>query len=248
MSTRALVLTLEGALRSWGSSSYGDHRSTEAFPQLSAVAGMVAAAMGIDRSDTDVIDWWCLQWDLASLSADIDPNTKATSSHYPALQLNDFQTIDRPIRMDGQRSEFRQVGYRSYLMDRLDVVALIAGPGIPLEMFDDIDRALRSPAFTPYIGRRCCPLSRPPWDGDAPLWFEFEQGAELVDHMRSCAQKRYPIKNAAVVLPASLTLDHGNAQTIGHFVHRDRRRSRRAVYGNRKLTRYELTCSQSIDG
>lgn len=48
-----LALYLDAPLQSWGYQSRFDRRSTLSYPTRSGIVGMLAAAMGIDRSDTE---------------------------------------------------------------------------------------------------------------------------------------------------------------------------------------------------
>ncbi len=49
----ALAFYIDAPMQAWGLSSRFQHRETNAFPTKSALVGMVAAAMGINKHDAD---------------------------------------------------------------------------------------------------------------------------------------------------------------------------------------------------
>ena len=48
-----LVFQLEAPLSSWGDVAVGEYRPTAEYPGQSAILGLLAAALGIDRLDTE---------------------------------------------------------------------------------------------------------------------------------------------------------------------------------------------------
>ncbi|OIV38221.1 type I-E CRISPR-associated protein Cas5/CasD [Mangrovactinospora gilvigrisea] len=131
-----LVLQLAGPLQSWGSAARFVRRTTEPAPTKSGVLGLLAAAQGRDR-DADLSD-------LTALRFGVRVDQEGTT-------LRDFQTAhgadDRPF----------PISQRYYLADAVFVAALEGDAAL----VEDLDAALYTPGFLPYLGRRSCPPSRP---------------------------------------------------------------------------------------
>ena len=169
---RSIQLVLAGGLRSWGGSSYGDHRTTEPYPQQSAAVGLLGAMVGIDRNDTSVQNLWYGSWRLVSLSVELTGQLQ---------RLTDFQSVEGSLDMAGKVRHDRKtkkpalvVGYRHYLVERLDVLALLPADNLSEVNLKTVEKAIYSPAFTPFIGRRACPFEAPPWipDNYYPIRFD----------------------------------------------------------------------------
>lgn len=129
-------MILGGPLQSWGASSRFDDRHTTEAPTKSGVIGMIAAAQGVDRSDSIT--------HLLRLRFGVRLDQ-------PGTILRDFQTRALVGVKDGQ------VSNRYYLQDAKFLVA-IEGPD---DLLDGIAHALRHPTFPLYLGRRSCPPAGP---------------------------------------------------------------------------------------
>lgn len=82
---KTLLLWLEGPLQSWGSNSRFDYRETLPFPTLSAVCGLLCAALGAGGEQRELLR--CLvsaDWKVSAFSKEGIP---------PAPILRDFQMI-----------------------------------------------------------------------------------------------------------------------------------------------------------
>ncbi|MGK5551763.1 type I-E CRISPR-associated protein Cas5/CasD [Actinomadura kijaniata] len=132
-----LVLCLAGPLQSWGSAARFARRSTEPAPTKSGVIGLLAAALGRDRAH-DVGDLAALRFGVR-----IDQ---------PGTLVRDYQTAHH---FDTGKS--MPVSERFYLSDAVFVAAVEGDP----TLITQLDTALRTPGFLPYLGRRSCPPSRP---------------------------------------------------------------------------------------
>ncbi|WP_433379372.1 type I-E CRISPR-associated protein Cas5/CasD [Streptosporangium sp. CA-115845] len=132
-----LLMQLAGPLQSWGASSRFARRSTEPAPTKSGVIGLLAAALGRERSDD--LD------DLAALRFGVRVDQRGTI-------LRDFHTAHR-----FDTGEALPVSERFYLADAV-FVAAVEGEE---ELINRLHRAVRDPIFLPYLGRRSCPPSRP---------------------------------------------------------------------------------------
>ncbi|SEG93904.1 CRISPR system Cascade subunit CasD [Thermomonospora echinospora] len=132
-----LLLQLAGPLQAWGASARFARRTTESAPTKSGVIGLLAAALGRERSE-DLAD-------LAALRFGVRVDQRGTP-------IRDYQTAHH---FETGRS--MPVSERFYLADAVFVAAL-EGPD---DLIDELHQAVRRPTFLPYLGRRSCPPSRP---------------------------------------------------------------------------------------
>ncbi|MFD3685734.1 type I-E CRISPR-associated protein Cas5/CasD [Nocardiopsis sp. NPDC058631] len=133
----ALPLVLAGPLQSWGSASRFARRGTEHAPTKSGVLGLLAAALGRDRT-ADLSD-------LAALRFGVRVDQ-------PGVRVRDYQTAKHLVT-----GVSMPVSERYYLSDAV-FVAAVEGDS---ELVADLYRAVRNPVYLPYLGRRSCPPARP---------------------------------------------------------------------------------------
>lgn len=149
-----LILQLDGVLQAWGDHSFEDYRPTVGFPTRSGLLGLLAACLGIDRGDTIA---------LTNLDKSVWFTVRAEDRgrNARAHKLSDFHTVLNARKVDIRKSnEHPVVSRREYLCDAVFSVALEQAPDAAYPL-DRIAAALQRPAFTPFLGRRSCPLSRP---------------------------------------------------------------------------------------
>lgn len=165
--TRFLCFTLEGPLASWGDIAPGEQRTSWTRPSKSAALGLVAAALGVDRTQE------------ARLSALHDGLGFAVLAEQPGLPVTEFQTEQRPTtkglkdfakafgRAPATRGESLEIGdiatsisRRSFHVGARHRIALW-GKGDAPEDLDAIAAALERPAFALFLGRRAYAPSRP---------------------------------------------------------------------------------------
>ena len=137
-------LRLHGPMQAWGGSVVGDNRPTLAFPTRSGVLGLVAACMGIRRSEVDR---------LLALADGSRVHVRVDA--YGTLLIDDQTIQDNP-----NASTTRQTiqSKRTYLCDASFVAIVVPGPTASSK---GIAEALRAPVFSPFLGRRCCVPSTP---------------------------------------------------------------------------------------
>lgn len=132
-----LPLVLAGPLQSWGSSSRFARRGTENAPTKSGVIGLLAAALGRDRT-ADLADLVALRFGVR-----VDQ---------PGTRVRDYQTAHHMVT-----GVSMPVSERFYLSDAVFVAAVEGDP----ELVGRLYEAVRAPVYLPYLGRRSCPPSRP---------------------------------------------------------------------------------------
>ncbi|MGW2039474.1 type I-E CRISPR-associated protein Cas5/CasD [Streptomyces virginiae] len=132
-----LALRLAGPLQSWGASARFARRTTESAPTKSGVIGLLAAALGRDRT-ADLTDLAALRF--------------AVRIDQPGTRLRDFQTAHH-----ADTEKAMPVSERFYLADAV-FVAAIAGHDA---MIRALHAAVQTPVYLPYLGRRSCPPQGP---------------------------------------------------------------------------------------
>jgi CRISPR system Cascade subunit CasD len=150
MSANTLFLRLEGPLQSWGDqqSKFVIRRTAEA-PTKSGVIGMLCAALGVSR--TDAPKSWLPR--LAGLRMGVRLDA-------PGVRWWDYHTVGARMPMhtaEGGSKPGAMLTRREYLCDASFLVALQGEPGLIAEL----ETAIRVPKWTLYLGRKCCPPSRP---------------------------------------------------------------------------------------
>lgn len=138
-----LVLRLAGPMQSWGEHSAFGERDTLSHPTRSGLVGMFAAAQGVRRDEP--LDRY----------ADLRLVMRVDS---PGLRMSDFQTVGGGLprehtvpTAEGKRRPENAttiVTRKAFLADAVFTVA-VTGPGTK-----DIGRALESPHWQTYLGRR----------------------------------------------------------------------------------------------
>ncbi|MBI2887190.1 MAG: type I-E CRISPR-associated protein Cas5/CasD [Chloroflexi bacterium] len=150
MSDHILFLRLEGPLQSWGDqqSKFVVRRTAEA-PTKSGVIGLLCAALGVSRNEAHQ------EW-LPTLSA----LRMGVRADRPGVRWWDYHTVGAHMRMrtaDGKTKAGAMLTRREYLCDASFLVALQGEPTLVARL----EAALRKPHWTPYLGRKACPPSRP---------------------------------------------------------------------------------------
>jgi CRISPR system Cascade subunit CasD len=143
-----LILKLQGPMQAWGKESFEGLRPSEIFPGRSALLGLLAACLGIDRSDRQQ------QQALASSVC------FAVRVDQQGQKMTDYHTV-KNAREDycGLKSHDTIQTWREYWQDALYTVAIWSAADAKFSL-DDIAVAVKQPIYTPVLGRRSCPLAR----------------------------------------------------------------------------------------
>jgi len=160
-----LVFRLCGPMVSWGDIAVGEVRPSYTHPSKSAVLGMVAAALRIDRDQ---------EQKHRELAAAYGFAVRLDSMGVP---LVDYHTAQVPPSGSGRnrrafatrgeelctpRDELKTIlSRRDYRMDALAIVALWARAATPPYSFEEIRSVLERPGYVLYLGRKSCPLALP---------------------------------------------------------------------------------------
>lgn len=154
-----LCIPLVGPLQSWGTRSRFTNRDSERTPTKSGVLGMIASALGIERSG-----------DISRLRQ----LAFAVRADKEGIIKDDFQTALDVATASGKVDKNPQVSRRYFLSD----AAFMAAIGGEASLVEAIYTALRSPAWQPFLGRRSYVPSIPAYDWLGP--FEAESLEEAL--------------------------------------------------------------------
>lgn len=159
--TDYLVFQLYGSLASWGEPAVGEVRHTNTIPGRSSVLGLLAAALGIKREDEAL---------LLDLQANYHVAVRQLTE---SKWLRDYHTIqvpkeNRKLRYATRRDELclspddlqTILSAREYRCDAYYLIAIEKMDGAPYEL-DVLRKALLSPVFPLYLGRKSCPVGLP---------------------------------------------------------------------------------------
>lgn len=139
-------------MQSWGHASRFDRRTTGLHPTRSGVFGLIFAAMGIDKYDSNeqkhINSFNDLRFTCVSLG-----KSDRRGNDLPMRRLEDYQTVTGIRRASGKVADEATVQtYRHYLLDARFGV-LIQGQAPLLE---EISYALRDPKWGIWFGRKSC--------------------------------------------------------------------------------------------
>ena len=193
MAPMALALYLDAPLQSWGYQSRFDRRTTLSYPTRSGILGMICAAMGIPRPDTEALQ------ELDVLEITVLGFGRPTT-------LVDYHTVGGGYDRNTQpgmtpRTAENKVGnnmqtYREYLQDaRFGVV--LAGPSALLSRIGD---ALRDPIWGIWLGRKCCIPATPVYQG-------------LFDTVKEAEAHLIALETERIVKPTTSSTPSSRAET-----------------------------------
>ena len=132
-----LLLRLAAPLQAWGADSKFETRKTNREPTKSGVVGLLAAALGLRRDDTEGL-------------ARLNGLRFAVRADQEGSLLVDFHTA--------KSRDTSYVTYRHYLQD---AVFLAGIESEDTALLQQLQQALLHPAFPLYLGRRSCPPTLP---------------------------------------------------------------------------------------
>ena len=155
-----LLFTYRAPMAAFGEVAGYTRRPSLSAPTRSGVLGIVAACLGVTRSDE------------MKLQAIEDAYGVALRVDAGGATVWDFQTAQVPKGVAAWGSETRShellagelvtmLSHREYVCDGCYTVAIWCRVKVPPHTLDDIARALHEPIFTPFAGRASCLFSAP---------------------------------------------------------------------------------------
>ncbi len=153
-----LILRLQGVMQAWGEHTYEDYRPACLFPTRSGLTGLLGACLGIERKDKN---------ELIKLSESFIYAVRADKNEFSPQKIKDYHTIRKARKTDGSENDNPVVSKREYLYDAKFTVALQFSESseYTLQM---IQKAITYPKYTPFLGRRSCPISLPLFESIVP--------------------------------------------------------------------------------
>jgi CRISPR system Cascade subunit CasD len=185
--TEYLIFRLYGSMAAWGDIAVGEMRPSYPHPSKSAVLGIIAAALGIKRSQENEQRKLTDGYGVAVLV--ISPGTPASDYHTAQVPPSGAGRNRRifPTRRDEivalPRDELKTIlSRRDYRMDAIYTAALWKKAGAPYD-FKTVSDKLSAPIYTLYLGRKSCPLALPlePQVVDAPNLRDAFKKAKFTD-------------------------------------------------------------------
>ena len=162
-----LIFRLIGPMMAFGEITVGERRSLWDAPSKSGILGLVAACLGLKRDDHD---------SLIDLDRTLGFGVRVDQ---PGRPLRDYHTAQTPT--EASRTRRKRAGLplstrrddldgddlntvlseRLYRLEAASTIALWKKPEHSADL-DDLKTAILHPVFTPYLGRKACPLGAPP--------------------------------------------------------------------------------------
>jgi CRISPR system Cascade subunit CasD len=152
-----LILRLSGPLQAWGQPTFEGTRPSASFPTRSGLLGLIGACVGIRRNDKTALQnladsvRFAVRCDIHSVDGREIPVTKLTDYHTVQNAREDYR---------GLKSHDTIQTWREYLCDAQFTVAVWCTDN-SFYTLQEITNAVQKPYFTPYLGRRSCPLTCP---------------------------------------------------------------------------------------
>lgn len=157
-----LILKLHGPMQAWGEHTFEGLRPSANFPTRSGILGLLGACLGIGRNERDRLQALA---DGVGMAVRVDTHVvnhkNGSTRSLRMVKMTDYHTV-KDAREDyvGLKSHETIQTWREYLYDAKFTVSLWCRPNSSINL-DELEEAVKKPLFTPYLGRRSCPISRP---------------------------------------------------------------------------------------
>jgi CRISPR system Cascade subunit CasD len=154
-----LTFTLAAPLAAMGELAVGEQRRSWDRPGRSSVLGLLAACLGLDRADEEAHAALEQDYGLALRVESLGPLLADyhTAQVPPARRARRFATRAEELAAPDLETILSRRDYRAGL---ICLVALWAREASRWPL-SDIETALATPCYVPYLGRKSCPLMLP---------------------------------------------------------------------------------------
>jgi len=167
-----LIIKLQGAMQAWGGHTYEDYRPSLIFPTRSGIVGLLGACLGIEREDIHSLKTLnesfyqklTVRADKRKIdrrqTSQVGDRQRSEEKFVSMQKITDFHTVQHARKVDGKPRPEAIVSRREYLCDAEFTLALafLEHAGYDLER---VKQAIQKPVYTPFLGRRSCPIQRP---------------------------------------------------------------------------------------
>lgn len=157
-----LILKLQGPMQTWGEHTFEGKRPSGNFPTRSALLGLLGACLGIRRGNRERLQQLADSVSFAVLKEErFLVKGSGNKVPLPLVKVTDYHTVqDARVDYSGPKSHETIQTWREYLFDAAYTVAIWSAPGAVIAL-DELEKYVKTPIYTPYLGRRSCPLARP---------------------------------------------------------------------------------------
>ena len=154
-----LVFQLYGALASWGDIAVGEYRPSRGCPSKSAITGLLAAALGIERKDDAAHVKLAHHYGVAvCVRAE---GEWLRDYHTAQVPGGDKEYVTRRQELATDKLRLNTVlSQREYRTDAFYQIAIWLIDNAPYSL-EALYYALRRPKFNLYLGRKSCPAGLP---------------------------------------------------------------------------------------
>lgn len=218
---RFLMFTLAAPIASFGGVAVGERRGTLERPTASALLGLLAAALGVERSDETAHNRLAAGYQFAIRVE--QPGTIFADYHTaqvpPQKKDRRFATRADELEVDDLETILSRREYRSDVMSTVAAAAIDSAP-YQLEALAD---ALGRPTFMLYLGRKSCPLALPL----APHVVEAKDALAAFsahDEEEPASVRQFRADWGYVAMPRYIALDRGLAPPDVEAARIERRR------------------------
>lgn len=207
MAVEHLLLRLEAPLMSFGTTAVDHRRPVQAWPAVSMLTGLLANALGWQRSDVQALD--ALQARIR-WAARIDRAGTALNDFQTAqLSKNDKGWTTRGVveeRGGGDASyQSPHLRSRDYRADASVLVALRLEPAQQTPTLQDLAAALNRPMRPLFLGRKGCPPAT-----------RIGQGLVLADDAVAAVRAAPALEDGAKPAHAAVFFNEGAAPAVAH--------------------------------
>lgn len=160
MSPPFLTFALVAPMASFGAPAVGERRESWSRPGRSAILGLVGACLGLEREDDAAQAALATDYGLALLCVSAGtPFADYHTAQVPSASRNTrHATRAAELAVPGLNTILSRRDYRTGTWHLAALWARSPAPRWPLA---EIATAMQGPAFTPYLGRKSCPLGLP---------------------------------------------------------------------------------------
>lgn len=165
---KILVLCFSATFQAWGERAEWGMRDTAYIPTKSGVIGLLAAARGVQRADSEILR----MTNLLHVSVRTDKGGSIISDY----QTTQGKTISDCLnyysyvkKHDEHSNSSTRLSDRQYLDGSVFLVAVTGDK----ELLDECAKAVQNPHWVPYLGRKCC-------IPNAPIFYSYTDEFESV--------------------------------------------------------------------
>lgn len=152
-----LLLRLSGPMQAWGQPTFEGSRPSASFPTRSGLLGLLGACLGLRRDNKTGLQQLA---DSVRFAIRCDRH-KVADKEVQVTKFTDYHTVQQArVGYRGLKSHETIQTWREYLCDAHFTVALWLTDNSCFDL-NTLTEAVQKPVYTPYLGRRSCPLAAP---------------------------------------------------------------------------------------